>query len=401
MMRRRDDEAGGGCPVEEISGARRNERHRIIAAASQDFLDKPDQISSVNRDLFRCLVVNTIPVLQGKAPDDKDVDTWFANSPVERRLLIVRGQQQALRSALAHVVFIDLAGSILSLLERGESLVPPAKEMPRDDAYVGDVIRVPYSGGYHQFMLAGARWIKQPSFDFVESVRNLGHPYHQLLVAMCNIQSAVRSGRMEQQGKRSHAAHQGVIRDPEDLRSYQPLFLGNLQDMMIPLVAAQKAYIARVGEEDRGSPRPEEIVRLVLANLDTLSLPAHMKREAALKIIPHPLIRYADQPMEEKPFASMPPLFAVVGDLEESRLELAPEFAYLQSAKRSFCAGVITHRSSDPRGRETAERLLSAAGAPSGRSPRSPDYGKIDPITILAIIGARTARDTIFRESPF
>jgi hypothetical protein len=346
------------------------------------------------------LVVGTIPALQGKTPGHKDIDTWFVNSPIERRLLIVRGQQQALRSALAHVVFIELAGGILPLLEGGESLVPSAREMPRGDAYIGDAIRVSYLGGYHQFMLAGVRWIQQPSFDFIESVRKPGHPYHQLLVATCDIHSVVRSARLEQQATGLRTAYQGIIRDPEDLGSYQPLFLGNLQDMIIPLVAAQKAYLARVGAEDEGCPWPEEVVRLVLANLDTLSLLAHMKREAALRKISHPVIRYADRPMEEKPFAPMPPMFVVVGDPGEFRLELAPEFAYLQSAKHSFCAGVITHRSADSRGREIAERLLSVAGIPSGRPPGSPDYGRIDPITILGIIGARIARDTIFRESP-
>jgi hypothetical protein len=40
-------------------------------------------------------------------------------------------------------------------------------------------------------------------FDFIESIRKLGHPYHQLLVATCDIQPAVRSARLEQQGKRS------------------------------------------------------------------------------------------------------------------------------------------------------------------------------------------------------
>jgi len=125
-----------------------------------------------------------------------------------------------------------------------------------------------------------------------------------------------------------------------------------------------------------------------------------MKREAALKKIPHPTIRYADQPMEDEPFALMPLLFTAVGSAGELRLKLAPEFAYLQSARHGFCAGLITHRSSDPRSRETAEGILSAAGVPSGRSPQNPDYGKIDPITILGIIATRIARDTIFRENP-
>jgi hypothetical protein len=127
MMRRRDEKSGGGCPIEEVPGARRNERHSIIAAASQDFLDQPGQVPAVTRDLFRSLVMDTIPTPYGKGPEDKDVDRWFANSPVERRLLIARGQQQAIRSALAHVVFIKLAGGILPLLEGAESLVPSAK----------------------------------------------------------------------------------------------------------------------------------------------------------------------------------------------------------------------------------------------------------------------------------
>jgi len=216
MVRR---SASGGCPAEDVPGAGRNDRHRIISAASQDFLDKPDQVPIVNMNLFHSLVVDTIPALRGKTSKDKDIDSWFANSPVERRLLIARGQQQALRSALAHVAFIELAGSILALLEGDESLVPSPKEMPQVDAYVGDAISVPYRGGYHQFMLAGVRWIQWPSFDFIESVRNPGHPYHQLLVATHKIQSAVRSGRIEQKDKRSHTAHRGIIRDHEDFAS--------------------------------------------------------------------------------------------------------------------------------------------------------------------------------------
>jgi hypothetical protein len=141
--------------AEDVPGAGRNDRHRIISAASQDFLDKPGQVPIVNMNLFRSLVVDTIPALRGKTSKDKDIDSWFANSPVERRLLIGRGQQQALRSALAHAAFIELAGSILALLEGDESLVPSPKEMPQVDAYVGDAIRAPYRGGYHQFMLAG------------------------------------------------------------------------------------------------------------------------------------------------------------------------------------------------------------------------------------------------------
>jgi hypothetical protein len=399
-MRTRPGDAAGGCPAEGAPGTIRNERHRIIAAASQDFVDKPDRIPSVNRNLFRSLVAGAIPALQGEIPGDKDVDAWFANSPTERRLLITRGQQQALRSALAHVIFIDLARNILPLLEGDDPLVPPAKEMPPADAYVGDVIKVPYPGEYHQFMLAGVRWIQQPSFKLVDSAKNPGHPYHRLLVATHAIQSAVRSTRMELQGQKFHTVHQGIIRDDEDFDSYRPLFLGNLQDMMIPLVAAQKAYLTQARKESKGPPRPDEIVRLILANLDTLSLPARMKREAALKRIAHPVIRYADQPMEEKPFASMPPMFATAGGPGELRLKLAPEFAYLQSVSSSFCAGLIAHRSADLRGQETAERLLSAAGVPSDRSPASLDYGKIDPITILAIIATRIARDTIFRETP-
>jgi hypothetical protein len=133
-------------------------------------------------------------------------------------------------------------------------------------------------------MLAGVRWIQWPSFDFIESVRNPGHPYHQLLVATHKIQSAVHSGRIEQKDKRSHTAHRGIIRDHEDFASYRPRFLGNLQDMMIPLVGAQKSLPRpRARKRQEPSMTREEVVRLVLANLDTLSLPARMKREAALK----------------------------------------------------------------------------------------------------------------------
>jgi len=234
---------------------------------------------------------------------------------------------------------------------------------------------------------------------FTESVKAPDHPYHQLLAATHSAQSTVHGVRTEQYATKFRTAYRGIIRDHEDLVSYRPLFLANFQDMMIPLVAAQKACLARMHGEGGGFPRPEEIARLVLANLDMLSLPARMKREAALKVIPHPVIRYADRPMEDKPFASMPPLF-VLEDAGDLKLKLAPEFAYLQSARHSFCAGLVAHRSSDPRGRETAERLLSAAGLRSGRPPGGPDYGKIDPITILGIIAARIARDTIFRESP-
>lgn len=383
------------------SGAQRNDRHRIIETASQGFLDRPGQVATENRNLFRSLVMDAIPALRSGTPKDEDVEEWYVNSPVEKRLLIARGQQQALRSALTHVVFIELASDILSILESGESLVPPTGEMPQDDEYVGDVIRVPYFGEYHRFMLAGVRWIQRPSFDLIESVKSPDHPYYRLLVAAHSIQLTVRGARAEQQDTRSRTAYQGTIRAHEDLATYRPLFLANLQDVMIPLVAAQKAYLSRRHAEDKRSPQPNEIVRLILANLGTLSLPAFMKREAALKVIPHPVIQYADRPMEDKPFASMRPLLVAVGDAEGLRLAPVPEFGYLQSARRSFCAGLIAHRSSDLRGRETAERLLSAAGAPSGRSPRNPDYGKIDPITILGIVGARIARDTIFRESPF
>src|SRR5579884_516597 len=217
---------------------------------------------------------------------------------------------------------------------------------------------------------------------FTESVKAPDHPYHQLLAATHSAQSTVHGVRTEQYATKFRTAYRGIIRDHEDLVSYRPLFLANFQDMMIPLVAAQKACLARMYGEGGGFPRPEEIARLVLANLDMLSLPARMKREAALKVIPHPVIRYADRPMEDKPFASMPPLF-VLEDAGDLKLKLAPEFAYLQSARHSFCAGLVAHRSSDPRGRETAERLLSAAGLRSGRPPGGPDYGKIDPITIL------------------
>ncbi len=381
--------------------AQRNDRHRIIEIASQGFLDRPDQVAAENRNLFRSLVMDAIPSLRSGTPKGEDVEEWYVNSPVEKRLLIARGQQQALRSALTHAVLIELASDILPILESGESLVPLTGEMPRDDEYVGDVIRVPYFGEYHRFMLAGVRWIQRPSFDLIESVKNPDHPYHRLLVTAHSIQLTVRSARAEQHDTRSRTAYQGTIRAHEDLAAYRPLFLANLQDMMIPLIAAQKAYLSRRHVEDKRSPQSKEIVRLVLANLGTLSLPALMKREAALKVIPHPVIQYAERPMEDKPFASMRPLLVAVGDVEGLRLAPAPEFAYLQSARRSFCAGLIAHRSSYLRGRETAEKLLSAAGAPSGRSPGDPDYGKIDPITILGIVGAHIARDTIFRESPF
>ena len=392
--------AADGCPVEDVHVARWNNRHRIIATASQDFLDRPDQVATVNRSLFRSLVIDAIPGLRGATPEDEDVDRWFVNSSVEKRLLIVRGQQQALRSALAHAVFMELVGDVLPLLEAGEPLVPSTAEMSRDGEYVGDVINIPYRGEYHRFMLAGARWIQGPSLIFTESAKAPDHPHHQLLVATHSAQCTVHGVRTEQYANKFRTAYRGIIRDHGDLVSYRPLFLANFQDMMIPLVAAQKAYLARMHGEGGGFPWPEEITGLVLANLDMLSLPARMKREAALKVISHPVIRYADRPMEDKPFASMPPLFALEdpGDL---KLKLAPEFVYLQSARHSFCAGLVAHRSSDPRGRETAERLLAAAGLRSGRPPGSPDYGKIDPITILGIIAARIARDTIFRESPF
>jgi len=394
------EETGGRHPVKEGVSTGRKRRHEIIAAASQDFLDKPNQIWTVNERLFYSLVVDAIPALRNNASEDVDIGAWFARSPVEKRLLIARGQQQALRSALTHLVFIWLAERVLALLEREESLTPPTEETCSNHAYVCDVIKTPYRGAYHQFMLAGVWWIQQPALHFIKSLKRVGHPYHGLFTATHEIQSVVHRQRIEQQQNKPHRTGQGLIRDPEDFRSYQPLFIANFQDVMITLVAAQKAYLARVNEKDDNCPQPDAVARFALANLDTLFLPAHMKREMALKKISHPAIQYANQPMKEKPFADMPPLFAAAGELPQPKLDLAPEFAYLKSVMQSFCAGIITHRSNSRRGQEIAERLLSVAGVPSGRSPDSPDYGKIDPITILGIIGIYVAKDTIFRECP-
>jgi hypothetical protein len=396
-------EAGGGCQVEEGPegpGTRRKRDHGMIATASQDFLDKPDQVRAVNRDLFGSLVVNAIPALEGEIAERKNAGEYFANSPVGKRLLIARGQHQALRSALTHLVFTELVEGILPLLEKGEALPLSAQEMRSSDAYVCGVIKTPYLGAYHQFMLVGGRWVQQPALRFIELLKRPDHRYHQLFVATYEAQSMVRRQRLEQQRYGSHHAYHGIIRDPEEFQSYQPLFIANLEDVMIALVAAQQAYRARAEKKYDSCMQSETIARLVLANLDTFSLPTRMKRDAALKKLSHPAIQYANQPMKENPFAYMPSMFDVVGDLPQPKLDLAPEFAYLKSVSQSFCAGVVAHRSSGRRGQEVAERLLSIAGVPSGRSPDNPNYGKIDPITILAIIGVHIAKDTIFRESP-
>lgn len=401
MVRTRmSGEADGGCPVTEAPGARRKRHHEIITTASQDFLDKPDQVHALNRDLFCSLAANAIPALEGKIAEKNNIGEYLANSPIEKRLLIARGQHQALRSALTHLVFMELAESVLPLLERDEALLLSAQEICGGGTYVCGVIKTPYLGAYHQFMLCGVRWIQQPALRFIELLRRPGHPYHQLFVATYEAQSVVRGQRLEQQRRRPHHTYQGIIRDPENFQSYQPLFIANLEDVMITLVAAQKAYLARANKKNGNCPRPEMIARLVLTNLETFSLPARMKREAALKKLSHPAIRYANQPMKDNPFAQMPSIFVVVGDLPQLKLDLAPEFTYLKSVSQSFCAGVIAHRSGGRRGQEVAERLLSVAGVPSGRPPDNPDYGKIDPITALVIIGVHIAKDTIFRESP-
>jgi hypothetical protein len=392
--------AGGGCSAKEGPAARRKRYHEIIATASQEFLDKPDQVRAVNRDLFRSLVANDILALESKIAERKNASEHFANSPIGKRLLITRGQHQALRSALAHLVFTELAEDILPLLEKGEALPLPAQEMRNDDAYVCGVTKTPYLGAYHQFMLVGVRWVQQPALRFIELLKRPDHRYHQLFVATYEAQSMLRRHRLEQQRRRPHHTYRGIICDPEEFQSYKPLFIANLEDVMIALVAAQKAYFARVAKEDDNCPRSETIARLVLANLDTFSLPARMKREAALKKLSHPAIQYANQPMTNNPFVYMPSVFDVVGELPQLKLDLAPEFAYLKSVNQSFCAGVVAHRSSGRRGREVAEKLLSIAGVSSGRSPDNPDYGKIDPITTLGIIGVHIAKDTIFRVNP-
>ena len=205
------EEVGGRHPVKKGASGRRIRRHEAIATASQDFLDRPDQISTITRNLFHCLAVDAIPVLQGATSKEVDVDAWFARSPVEKRLVIARGQQQALRSALAHLVFIQLTKSILPLLERNETLALPPEERRGGDAYLCDVIKTPYLGVYHQFMLAGARWIQQPALRFIESLRSPGHRYHQLFAATHEIQAVVRKCRIEQQQNKRHRADHGII----------------------------------------------------------------------------------------------------------------------------------------------------------------------------------------------
>jgi hypothetical protein len=396
-------EAGEGRQAEEGSdgsGTRIKRDHEMIAAASQDFLDKPDQVCTLNGDLFWSLVVNATPALEAEIAERKNASEYFANSPVGKRLLIARGQHQALRSALTHLVFTELAESILPLLEKGEALPLSAQEMRSSDAYLCGVIKTPYLGAYHQFMLVGVRWIQQPALRFIELLKRPDHRYHQLFVATYEAQSMVRRQRLEQQQRRPHRTYHGIIRDPEEFQSYQPLFIANLEDVMIALVAAQQAYHARADKKYDTCMQSETIARLVLANLDTFSLPARMKQDAALRKLSHPAIQYANQPMRENPFGYMPSIFHVVGGLPQPKLDLTPEFAYLKSVSQSFCAGVVAHRSSDRRGRDVAERLLSIAGVPSGRSPDNPNYGKIDPITTLGIIGVHIAKDTIFRVSP-
>jgi hypothetical protein len=393
-------EAGEECPIKEARSARRRRHHEIIARASQDFLNKPDQVHATNRALFCSLVADVIPAFEDGTADWNAIRAHFVNSSIEKRLRIVRGQHQALRSAFVHLVFVELAAGVLPSLERKEDLTLPAQEARNGVSYVCDLIKTLYRGAYHQFMLAGARWIQQPALQFIELLRSPKHPYHQLFAATHEAQCAVSGLRSEQQRHRPHHASQAIIRHPEDFRSYQPLFIGNLQDVLILLVAAQKAYLARMNQEDGSNSWSDAIGRLVLANLGTFSLPARMNREAGLKKISHPAIRYANRPMEAKPFAHMPAIFAVTGDRQDLKLDLTPEFAYLKSANQSFCAGVIPHRSHDRRGQEVAERVLSVAGVPTGRLPEHRDYGRIDPLAILGIIGVHIAKDTIFRESP-
>jgi hypothetical protein len=394
-------EAGSECPVGEAPGTRRRRHYEIIATASQDFLNKPDQVHATNRDLFCSLIADVIPELKDDVAGGNDVRAHLVSSPIEKRLLIARGQHQALRSALVHLVFVELAAGVLPVLERKETLTFPAQEARSGDSYACNVIKAPYRGAYHQFMLAGARWVQQPAVEFIESLRSPEHSYHQLFAATHEAQCAVRRQRIEQQRRRPHHTFQAIIRDPEDFRSYQPLFIGNLQDILIILVAAQKAYLAHISQEVGGNSQSDAIAKLVLANLDTFSLPARMNQEAALKKISHPAVRYANRPMEAKPFVHMPTIFAVVGDHQNLKLDLTPEYAYLKSVHQSFCAGVVPHRSRDRGGQKVVERLLSVAGVPSGRLSGHQDYGKIDPLTILGIIAVHIAKDTIFRESPF
>jgi hypothetical protein len=387
---------GAGC-------AQLKSRYQIIARASQGLLDKPEQVASINSKLFYDLVVNAVPGFHSKAIDPEEARWWFLKSSVEKRLLIVRGQHQAFRSALAHLAFVEIARRVLSLIEGAEPLMPAAQETIPHDAYVGDAIGIAYRGQYHQFMLAGVWWVQRPSLDFVGAVRKPNHPYHKLFVATYAAQCALRRIRMEWQREGSGNTHPWILRQLEDVASYQPSFLGNLQDIMITLVAVQKAYIAAQAEKDnkRALPDPHRIARFVLDNLDIFSLPARMKRDAALRKISHPVLRYTSRPMDEKPFADIPPIFVAGGASPELKLELVPELMYLRSANPSFCAGIIPHRSPDLSTRRVVEKVLSAAGVPSGRTAHGPDYGKIDPLTLLAIIGTRIAEDTIFREHPF
>lgn len=386
---------GAGC-------AQLKSRYEIIAKASQGFLDKPEQVASINSKLFYDLVVNAVPGFRSKAIDSDEAGWWFLKSSVEKKLLIVRGQHQALRSALAHLAIAEVARRALPALEGTEPLMPAAQETIPRDAYVGDAIGIPYRGQYHQFMLAGVWWVQRPSLDFVAAVKRPDHTYYELFVETYTAQCALRRTRLEWQGEGSHSGHPWTLREIEDVASYRPSFLGNLQDIMITLVAAQKAYIAAQAEKDntRALPDPRGIARFVLDNLDIFSLPARMKRDAALRKISHPVLRYASRLMDEKPFADMPPIFVAGGACPELTLELVPELMYLRSANPSFCAGIIPHRSPDLSTRRVVEKVLSAAGVPSGRTPHSPDYGKIDPLTLLTIIGTRIAEDTIFREHP-
>jgi hypothetical protein len=389
-------------PPQVARRARFKRRHDIIARASEDFLDKPEQVTTVGRQLFQDLVSNTIPALHGKTVNHEEAAAWFANIPAERRLLIARGQHQALRAALTHVAFTEIARHALPLLEGTEPLIPHDQETVPHDAYVGDAIGTPYRGQYHQFMLAGVRWVQRPSFDFVDAIKRPDHPYHELFVATYAARCALRGIRGERHRERTHSGYPRSVRKAEDAASYRPSFLGNLQDIMITLVAAQKAYIATAEKDGkRALLDPHLVARFVLNNLDTFSLPARMKRDAALKKISHPTVRYVSRPMDEKPFAAMPSIFVAVGDSPDLRLEPVPDLMYLKSSHPSFCAGIVPHRSPDLSTRRVVETVLAAAGVPSGRSPHSPDYGRIDPLTILAIIGTRIAEDTIFREHPF
>ncbi len=396
--------------LEEKDSGKKKRRRAIIVKASQAFVDNPRQTDDIKKQLFFDLATNQIPKLQGKS--EEGIKEGFNNSPVGARLKIVRGMHQALRGALSHLAFARITEGILPSLEnnlKGNSLIPSAKDVPHNDAYICEEIDARYQGQDHVFMITGVYWTKQQASDFFDSIKRKGpeHKYYSLLTATheVNIEfgNLVREQKENDAKKGSKKRRKHIIY--EDFESYQPRFLANLNETMRLLVAAQMGYIQRLESEGINSlPHPDEVVNLVLRNLETFSLPANM--ESAEFILKFPDLQKQDPDQSsvplyvQKPFADMRQIFTVVGPLEAPVLELAPEFLYLYDAVPRFCGGNIEFQSRDEKSAETTERLLFTAGLPQ-RSSEDPAYGRIDAVKNISILGAYIARDTIFTVSPY